>query len=223
MHEQFSQIIDEIEKRNLRKSVITNGSLFSYNNIESMNFSRIFISIDSPIKKDQKKIRGLELNFSTEHDLNVIASVIISKKNKTVIPKIPGWLAQNNIKHINIIPMKDVRYSLPTEEFMEILNQLIISCKANNINHFAEGNEYSNGIDMDIVYEKLNNFNPIKKCEIQNIVRFITLNGEIYNCNSTPHRSYSIFNRETASCIKCHAYMSNYCDFSNILYNSLVQ
>lgn len=223
MHDQFLQIINEIDKRNLRKSIITNGFLFSNNNIEEINFDKIFISVDSPIKKDQKYIRGLEFNFSNKHSFNIIANVIISKLNKSIITKIPEWLAQNNIRKINIIPMKDDRFSLPKKEFSEVLNQLILSCKINKINHFVEGIEYLDGLAIDIVHRNLFNFNPERKCKIQDIVRFITLNEEIFSCNSIPHRSYSISNSKSYNCINCQAYNSNYCDLSNILYNSLVQ
>ena len=223
MHNQFLKIINEIDKRNLRKSIITNGFLFSKNNIEEINFDRIFISVDSPIKKDQKHIRGLEFNFSNKPDFNTIANVIISNLNKSIITKIPEWLAKNNIRKINIIPMKDKRFSLSKKEFSEVLNQLILSCKTNKINHFVEGIEYLDGLDMDIAHRNLCNFNPERKCKIQDIVRFITLNEEIYSCNSTPHRSYSISNSKSYNCINCQVYNSNYCDLSNILYNSLVQ
>ncbi len=223
MHDQFLQIINEIDKRNLHKSIITNGFLFSNNNIEEINFDRIFISVDSPIKKGQKHIRGLEFNFSNKLGFNIIANVIISKLNKSIITKIPEWLAQNNIRMINIIPMKDERFFLSKKEFSEVLNLLILSCKTNKINHFVEGIENLDGIDMDIVNRNIFNFNPERKCKIQDIVRFITLNEEIFSCNSTPHRSYSISNNEPYNCMKCQAYNSNYCDLSNILFNSLVQ
>lgn len=223
MHSQFLEILNEIDKRNLKKSIITNGSLFSFHNIKKIKFDKVFISIDSPIKEDQKYIRGLEFNFPIESGFDMIANVIISKLNKSIITKIPKWLAQNYIRKINIIPMKDERFSLSKKEFSEVLNQLILSCNANKINHFVDGIEYIDGLDMDIVHRNLFNFNPERKCKIQDIVRFITLDEEIYSCNSTPHRSYSISNSVSINCINCQAYNSNYCDLSNILYNSLVQ
>lgn len=221
LHNHFAQVINEIDKRSFRKSIITNGSLFSLMNIEKMNFDRVFLSLDSPLRKDQLHIRGLELILPSKTNIDIIANVIVSKLNQSIVEKIPEWLIQNGIGKINIIPMKGKRYSLSNEEFDKTLRNLIFECEANKISHFVEGLEFREGINSNEVYYNLINFNPEKKCKIKGIVRFIDLNEIIYSCNSMPHRSYSLPNNEFNNCCDCPTYNSKYCDLSNIIYNSL--
>lgn len=222
LHEQFLQIIEEIDKRSLHKSIITNGSLFSLLKKKYISFDRIFLSIDTTNPEVQQTIRGLKLRVPSNPKSDIIANVIISKLNKLNIYEIPEWLAQNKIKMINIIPMKHENYSLPDKEYLQVLSQLLLSCKKNNIKHFIEDLNYPNGVDVKFLERNINNINSEVICKIQNMVRFITIDNSVYNCNSTPHRLYSNQKHNIHKCSECKTFNSGYCDLSNQLYNSLL-
>lgn len=219
LHGDISKILTEISKRNLKTSIITNGTLFKYRNVVEFGFEKIFFSIDSPYREDQLNIRGLGFDFNCYNKKELIANIIVSKLNKLVLLKIPYWLYKNGVKKVNIIPMKDIKYSLAGDEFIRLSIEFLKICDKLGINHFVEGRK--DGIKANRLVGILLDDHSQLECKIMKMVQFHTIQGETYYCNSMAHRlSPTLFNSEIR-CVDCHVFNKNYCDVSNLVYNTL--
>lgn len=218
LHSNFSDIISFLIKNRIKTSIITNGTLFK-KKYSKYKFYRIFLSVDSPYDEDQLEIRNINVNsLLPTYNKNIIANIIFSEINKSIISHFPIWLYKNNITTVNIIPMKEKKYSLSSNEFYEYLRDFISEADKINIKHFIEGKLKE--IEIGRVNEIINQANGI--CKIQDIVDYFTINGEEYSCNSLPHRVENNYKyNSNINLHECETFNDNYCDISNILYNSL--
>lgn len=219
VHKNFIQIVEEIRNRNLTLSIITNGTLFNFDNFNTFNFDRIFFSLDSPFAEDQNQIRGINLSLNQKYDIDLIANIIISKLNKNILCQIADWLNRNDVRKVNIIPMKDEKYALKFEEFIFYSKEFLKECNRLGISHFVEGNRI--GVDANNTIQILSNNISHKVCNIQEIVKFYTIDNKSFNCNSMSHRTIPTEQIKRIKCIDCHVYNENKCDLSNMIYNEL--
>ena len=223
LHPHYSNIVKEVKHRNLSVSVITNSTLFSNTTSLHERVGRVFLSIDSPYNKEQIKIRGRELGLiPVSYKNNIVANVIVSTLNSKCILHIPDWLKKNSIEIINLIPMKTPDYMHNESDLDNLVFQVLSRCAALNIKHFVEG-KLQKGIDAKKVIQILKVSPLSPKCYINKLVNFIDINDQKFNCNSIPHRGIETRQEECCCCNKCSPYSAGHCDFSNIIYNSLMQ
>jgi MoaA/NifB/PqqE/SkfB family radical SAM enzyme len=218
LHPQFEKIIYEGKNRNLSISVITNSSLL--NNFLPIcdHIDFVFLSIDSPYEKDQFNIRGLKINQTFYKNLNIIANIVVSKLNINSIKEIPIWLKKNGIGTINLIPMKKRLYMLPASELEKLFIQILSICTSLDIYHFYEASPIKQTNSQNAI-RAIEQRKSVSICHIQQLIDFIDIYGQLFHCNSTPHRNGSPTILKNELCCYCQAYLSSFCDLSNLIYN----
>jgi MoaA/NifB/PqqE/SkfB family radical SAM enzyme len=224
LHPYFNNIIKEATKRELVVSLITNGSFLSEDVYSEEEVAHIFLSVDSPYAKEQKKIRGIELESIPDlYKGRIVANVIVSALNSNSLLDIPKWLSNNNLCVINLIPMKTPCYMLPNDILIDFVYRMLRVCETLSIKHFMEGT-FSEGIDSEMAIRALKSDAFERECLVGDIVSFIDINQHQFSCNSVSHRMIYNVNREIkwSYCDECSAYTDGHCDFSNMIYNSLM-
>jgi MoaA/NifB/PqqE/SkfB family radical SAM enzyme len=228
----------------LHVSLVTNGSLFDdaiLSRLARISHWRLFLSLDAAEPELHDHIRGIECFAQIERVVSspivkgkVILNVVLSQWNGNHVPDVVQWAADHGVRTINLIPMKDRRYSLPHGTLQEVLGHTLTRCAQLSVAHYVE--ERRTGIGGLDALRMLRMPTPTV-CDVGRRTVFVETDGGLFPCNCAPYRrpetrAGNIFNESgygwnqavnylrVAGAATCDAEnCRDYCDYANRLFN----
>lgn len=200
IHPKFLEIIDILEKNNMKFGMSTNAINVNDTIIKKFKDNKAFIqvSIDTTDANDYKKIRGVDrlklvlqnIEKMIKDNINLDVGIVLSNETIKTLEKTIRELSEMGVQTIHAEEIKDVGFA------KEKYNDLYIKdyYKILKILYDLEKELYprtSIGVIEDLLYRTINNecSHSCCNCMEGNMVQ-IGLDGEMYHCKNQGKQSY---------------------------------